>query len=60
LILKALDNDEFVHVASLDLPSAFDIVSIGLLLKRMRIIRLPEDVIPLVEVWPNERSFMLA
>ena len=33
IIARALDNDDFVLVASLDLSSAFDVVNVGLLLK---------------------------
>ena len=44
-------------MASLDLSSAFDVVNTALLLKRLRIIGLPEDVIKLIELWLKERTF---
>ena len=53
----ALDEDEFVAMASLDLSSAFDVVSFPLLIKRLRIMGLPDDVIGLIETWLTERFF---
>jgi hypothetical protein len=55
-----IDNDGHVLVASLDLRSAFDLVNVELLLMRMKIIRGPEDVIELVKVWLNDRSYYLS
>ena len=57
IIASALDNDEYVVVSSLDLSSAFDVVNIGLLLKRMKIMGLPEDLVQLVKVWLEDRSY---
>ena len=48
MIARALDEDEFVAMASLDLSSAFDVVDVPLLLKRLRILGLPDDVIDLI------------
>jgi hypothetical protein len=45
-----------IIVASLDLSSAFDLVNIGLLLKRLKIVGLPKDVIDLISVWLQNRS----
>jgi hypothetical protein len=42
-IARALDDDEFSLVSSLDLIGTFDIVNIKLLIKRMKIIGLPDD-----------------
>ena len=50
-----LDDDNFVAMASLDLSCAFDVVNVPLLIKRLTIIGLPEDVVGLVEVWLTER-----
>ena len=44
-------------MASLDLSSAFDVVNTALLITRLRIIGLPEDVIKLIELWLKERTF---
>ena len=40
LIARALDDDEYALMASLDLSSAFDVVNVELLLKRLRIMGL--------------------
>ena len=45
LIATALDGDEYVGMASLDLSSAFDVVDTGLLLKRLEVIGLPADIV---------------
>ena len=60
IIARALDNDEHVLVASLDLSSAFDVVNIELLLKRMQIVGLPEDVIELVRIWLSNRLYYVS
>ena len=57
LIARALDDDEFVAMASLDLSAAFDVVNVPLLIKRLDIIGLPGDVIMLIETWLTERFF---
>ena len=57
IISRALDKDEYVLVASLDLSSAFDVVNIELLIKRMKIIGLPNDIIELVKVWLKDRLY---
>ena len=60
LIARALDEDKTVLVSSLDLSSAFDVVNVKLLLKRMRIIGLPEDIIELVAVWLKNRVYYVS
>jgi hypothetical protein len=50
VIARALDDDEFSLVASLDLLAAFDVVNIKLLIKRMKTIGLTDDLIELVKV----------
>ena len=57
LISRSLDDDEFVAVASLDLSSAFDVVDVTLLIKRMNIMGLPADLVSLVKTWLLERYF---
>ena len=44
-------------MASLDLSAAFDVVNTKLLLKRIKIIGLPEDVIDLIKCWLTDRFF---
>ena len=57
LIARALDEDEYVGMASLDLSSAFDVVDTDLLLKRLWVIGLPDDMVALIGVWLKERKF---
>jgi hypothetical protein len=44
-IIRALDDADYVLTTSLDLSSAFDLVNDDLLIKRVRIIGLPDDVL---------------
>ena len=60
LIARALDDDEYVLLASLDLSSAFDLVDVNLLLKRLKKIGLPSDLIDLISVWLKNRSFYVS
>ena len=58
MIARALDDDCYVALASIDLSAAFDVVDVGLLIKRLRILGLPDDVITLIEMWLKERYLM--
>ena len=60
LIARALDEDKTVRVSSLDLSSAFDVVDVNLLLKRMKIMGLPEDLIELVSLWLRNRFYYVS
>ena len=60
LIARALDEDNYALMASLDLSAAFDVVNIRLLIKRLKIMGLPEDVIELIKVWLTNRSFYVS
>ena len=51
LIARALDNDCYVAMASIDLSAAFDMVDTKLLIKRLRVIGHPNDLISLIETW---------
>jgi hypothetical protein len=42
-----------VIVTSIDLSSAFDLVNVNLLIKRLKIKGLPCDLIQLITVWPK-------
>ena len=44
-------------MASLDLSAAFDLVNVKLLIKRLRILGLPMDLVKIIEVWLTERKF---
>ena len=57
LIARALDDSNYVLMASVDLSAAFDVVNIDLLIERLRIIGLPSDVVDLIECWLKNRSF---
>ena len=47
-LAKALDQGNFAIVASLDLSSAFDVVDINLLIRRLTIIGIPKDIVELI------------
>ena len=55
LISRATDDNNYVLMASLDLSSAFDIVNVELLVKRLKILGLPKDLIALIKNWLSER-----
>ena len=59
-LARALNLGEFALLANLDLSSAFDVVNINLLLKRMRVTGIPLDVIKLVEVWLSDRKLYVS
>ena len=60
LIAGALDDDNYVALASLDLSAAFDIVNVALLIKRLQIMGLPPDMVRLIEIWLKERYFYVS
>ena len=57
LIARALDGDNYALMASLDLSSAFDVVNVELLLKRLSIIGIPNDIVILISEWLKNRYF---
>jgi hypothetical protein len=56
-ITRAINEDEYVRVVSLDLNLPLDTVGIRLLLKRLNIISLPSDIIELIKIWLENRSY---
>ena len=58
-LAKALDHGNFVLLASLDLSSAFDVVNIALLIKRWTKIGIFKNVVDLIKIWLNERSYYI-
>ena len=60
LIARALDGDSYALMASLDLSSAFDVVNVELLLKRLRIIGIPNDLVDLISEWLKVRYFYVS
>jgi hypothetical protein len=60
IIAQALCEDKYPLIASLDLSSAFDIINVNLLIKRLKIMGMPGDLIDLIDVWLNERSYYVS
>ena len=50
-IARAADDNCFVVMASLDLSMAFDMVNTELLVKRLKIMGMPLDLITLIREW---------
>ena len=57
IIAREMDMDSYVACSSLDLSAAFDLVNLDLLVKRLIIMGIPDDVIQLLEIWLRKRSF---
>jgi hypothetical protein len=57
LLAGAIDGDNYALMASLDLSSAFDVVNVELLLKRLKIVGIPDDIVELISVWLKNRCF---
>jgi hypothetical protein len=49
IIASAMDENNYAIMANLDLIAAFDVVNVNLLLKRLKIVELPDDLIELVK-----------
>ena len=57
IIARAADEKCFVLMASLDLSMAFDLVNTELLIKRLRIMGFPRDLVNLIREWLTGRSY---
>ena len=57
LLARALDDSEYALMATLDLSSTFDVVNVDLLLKRIKKLGLPDDMISLISKWLSIRYF---
>ena len=55
ILARAVDNNQYALMCSLDLSAAFDLVNVELLLKRLKIIGLPDDVVGLIKCWLSLR-----
>ena len=55
-IAKACDEKKYVAAASLDLSSAFDVINVDLLLVRLSIMGLPDDLVLMLRSWLKNRS----
>ena len=51
IIAREMDMDSYVAMSSLDLSAAFDLVNLDLLMKRLKIMGIPGDLLQLLEVW---------
>ena len=60
IIGRALDEDNFVLVPSLDLSSAFDVVNVDLLIKRLQLIGMPSDIIEMITIWLKDRTYFVS
>ena len=60
VLARALDENNFALMASIDLSSAFDVVNVKLLLKRLRLLGLPDDIISLVGNWLSLRYYYVS
>lgn len=60
IIAKHVDVNELVGMASLDLSAAFDMVNLELLIKRLRIVGIPADVVDLIKIWLEDRCFYVS
>jgi hypothetical protein len=60
IIARALENDKYVLVSSLDLSSAFDLVNVNLLLKGLRTVDISEYVIEINSVQLRHRFYFLS
>ena len=59
IIARELDENGFAAMSSLDLSAAFDLVELELLLKRLKIMGIPNDLLSLLEVWLRNRFFFV-
>ena len=53
LLSHALNCNTYCLMASIVLSAAFNVVNIPLLLKRLKILGLPDDIITLIRIWLN-------
>ena len=59
ILTRALDQNKYALMASIDLSAAFDVVDVNLLLKRLTILGIPSDVIELINIWLKNRLFYI-
>jgi hypothetical protein len=57
-IARALDDDKFLLLSSLDWHSAFDVVNVQLLMKRFAIIGRTSDLISLIGFWLKKQILL--
>ena len=54
-IAAIMDQDQYVAMASLDLSAAFDVVNVDLLLQRLKVMGIPDDITDLLDSWLKNR-----
>ena len=57
ILSRALDRNEYAMMSSLDLSAAFDVVNVKLLIKRLKIVGLPSDLVDLIQSWLSQRMY---
>ena len=55
LLSRALDQNNYAIMASLDLSAAFDVINVNLLIERLKIMGLPADIVDLIRAWLSTR-----
>ena len=60
ILSRAIDSNNYALMASIDLSAAFDLVNINLLVKRLKIVGLPSDIVRLIELWLSHRCFYVS
>ena len=56
-IASHCDKGEYVTISSLDLTAAFDVVNIELLMRRLAIMGLPDQLLKVINDWLKDRYF---
>ena len=60
VIARALNEGDYALMSTLDLSSAFDVVNVELLIRRLQIVGLPSDIVSLVSEWLTTRYFFVS
>ena len=53
-----MNNDCYVILAGINLSAAFDIVDVGLMIKRLKILGIASDMVSLIKIRLKERIFL--
>ena len=59
-LARAMDKGKYGAMASLDLSAAFDLVNVNLLINRLQIIGLPQDLVNLIKIWLSNRLYYVS
>ena len=58
-LATAMDNNDYIAMASLDLSAAFDVVNVVLLMTRLKIMGFSYDLLAQLNFWLTDRSFFV-